>query len=243
MVHYDKQLDVTIISKLEDILKRLQNGEPVQYIIGKAFFYNSEFIVTPATLIPRPETEELVQWILDDARQHSASELSILDIGTGTGCIAISLKKELPKASVSALDVSPDALIVARENARLIDADVNFIEDNILASHAYKDENKLDIIVSNPPYVTPADKEQMHRNVTDFEPHTALFVPENDPLLFYKAIADFALEHLIESGLLYFEINESYGAETAAMLDAKGFKDIVLRKDLPGRDRMVRCRR
>lgn len=242
MVYGEKVIDEPILSKLTNSLERLKTGEPVQYIIGKAFFYNSEFIVTPAVLIPRPETEELVQWIMDDAKQASKTDPDILDIGTGSGCIAISLKKELSQASVSAIDISPEALAVARQNARLNDVQVDFIEDDILAP-ATQFLNKLNIIASNPPYVTPADKEQMHQNVTEFEPHSALFVPQNDPLLFYKAIADFALDNLLEDGLLYFEINESYGRETAEMLTERSFKDVVLKKDLPGRDRMIRCRR
>jgi release factor glutamine methyltransferase len=168
------------------------------------------------------------------------SKIKILDIGTGSGCIAISLKKNLPEAVISAIDISPRALETAKENAVLNAVDINFIEADILNIQKFEIENsKFEIIISNPPYVTPADKKQMHTNVTDFEPYSALFVPEDDPLLFYKAIADFAMDNLTPGGLLFFEINENLGKETVGLLSDKGFVDIELRKDMSGRDRMV----
>lgn len=228
---------------LYDIATQLQSGKPLQYILGKVEFYGLTFNVNPSVLIPRPETEELVEWVIQSVvsgqRSVVSSEISVLDIGTGSGCIAISLKKNIATAVVSAMDFSADALQTARGNAELNGAEVDFMEMDILS--AKPDAAKYDIIVSNPPYVTSVDKRQMHTNVTDFEPHTALFVPDEDPLLFYKAIADYAFQILKKPGMLFFEINESYGAETVAMLMEKGYNDIQLRKDISGRDRMVKA--
>jgi len=225
--------------KLNNILDELKTGKPVQYILGKTEFYGLPFNVNPSVLIPRPETEELVEWALEsvgspDSYRDKLVVGSILDIGTGSGCIAISLKKNLPGFKVSAIDISAEALETAASNAKLNDVDIEFINADILNPksdpHSYRDEiHKFEIIISNPPYVTLYDKTQMHTNVTDFEPHAALFVPENDPLLFYKAIADFAVTNLIEKGILFFEINESYGDETVELLAAKGFKNIELK--------------
>jgi release factor glutamine methyltransferase len=231
----DRHLTFAQQNKIDDILAQLQTGKPLQYALGYAEFYGLKFLVNPATLIPRPETEELVRWVINSV---TGDNLSILDIGTGTGCIAISLKKNLAGMQVSAMDVSVDALNTAKENAALNEVKVNFIEADILN---YQSNNHYSVIVSNPPYVTLEDKKLMHRNVTDFEPHTALFVPENDPLIFYRAIADFALSNLENGGLLFFEINESLGKETAQLLIDKGFKDVEIRKDLSDRDRMVKA--
>jgi len=230
------------VEKLNTILKRLQNGEPVQYIFGHTEFYGLPFNVNPSVLIPRPETEELVEWALSSV-VNSEWAGNILDIGTGSGCIAISLKKNLSNASVSAVDISPDALKTAKQNAGLNNVDVIFINDDILNIKSKIENSKFEIIISNPPYVTLHDKTQMHTNVTDFEPHTALFVPENDPLIFYKAIANFAAKNLTSDGLLFFEINESLGNETIELLKDKGFKNIELRKDMSGRNRMIRATR
>ncbi len=231
------------VERLNNILTKLQTGRPVQYILGKTEFYGLPFNVNPSVLIPRPETEELVEWALESVGSRQLAVGSLLDIGTGSGCIAISLKKNLPGFKVSAIDISEDALQTARSNAALNNVDIEFIEADILnpKSHISHLTSHISIIVSNPPYVTLHDKTQMHTNVTDFEPHTALFVPENDPLVFYKAIADFALKHLSKNGLLFFEINESYGEETVQLLHNKGFNNIELRKDMSGRDRMIRC--
>jgi len=234
----DRHLTFAQQNKIDDILAQLQTGKPLQYALGYAEFYGLKFLVNPATLIPRPETEELVQWVINSVTNNN---LNILDIGTGSGCIAISLKKNLAGVQVSAMDVSVDALNTAKENAALNEVKVNFIEADILNFKPEIDIPKSEIIVSNPPYVTLEDKKLMHRNVTDFEPHTALFVPENDPLIFYKAIADFALSNLENGGLLFFEINESLGKETAQLLIDKGFKDVEIKKDLSDRDRMVKA--
>ncbi|HEY9535501.1 MAG TPA: peptide chain release factor N(5)-glutamine methyltransferase [Mucilaginibacter sp.] len=238
----DRGLTLTQQEEINNIITQLKTGKPLQYALGYAEFYGLKFLVNPATLIPRPETEELVQWVLDSVKL-SPTGLNILDIGTGTGCIAISLKKNLPDAKVSAMDISADALNTAKENAVLNEVDVEFIETDILNFHQTHSPltTQYSLIVSNPPYVTLEDKKLMHSNVTDFEPHTALFVPENDPLIFYKAIADFALVSLGPGGLLFFEINESLGKETADLLIGKGFKDVEIRKDLSSRDRMVKA--
>lgn len=231
------------IDELTNILEELKRGKPVQYILGKTEFYGLPFNVNPSVLIPRPETEELVEWVIELVGPSKLAVGSILDIGTGSGCIAISLKKNLPQFSVSAIDISPEALQTAASNAKLNNVDIQFIKADILNLNSEIEIPKPEIIVSNPPYVTLHDKTKMHTNVIDFEPHTALFVPENDPLIFYKAIADFAITNLTESGVLFLEINESYGNETVELLAAKDFKNIELRKDMSGRDRMIKANR
>jgi len=249
------------VKRSEDILTRLKTGEPIQYVLGKTEFYGLPFKVNPSVLIPRPETEELVEWVISSvgsgewgvgSRQWAvdSGELaasagqqptgSILDIGTGSGCIAVSLKKHLPGVRVSAIDISTEALATAKKNAELNKVDINFIEADILTLNSPLTTH-YSLIISNPPYVTLLDKTKMHTNVTDFEPHTALFVPENDPLIFYKAIADFAARNLSPNGLLFFEINESYGNEVVKLLSKKGFKGIELKKDMGGKDRMIKA--
>ncbi len=239
----EKELTLTQQEEANNILVQLKTGKPLQYVLGYTEFYGLKFLVNPATLIPRPETEELVQWILAEAADAVAG-FNILDIGTGTGCIAISLKKNLPHAQVSAIDISAEALQTAKQNAALNKVEVNFIEADILNSTSQISnlESQISLIISNPPYVTLEDKKRMHTNVTDFEPHTALFVPENDPLIFYKAITDFAATNLSKDGLLFFEINESLSKETVELLESQGFKDVELRKDMSGRDRMIKSR-
>lgn len=234
----EKELTVLQQELSSSILMELKTGKPLQYILGYTEFYGLKFVVNPAVLIPRPETEELVEWILNSV--DAAKNLSILDIGTGSGCIPISLKKHLPKSNISAIDISPEALQTAKINAELNEVDIAFTEADILKD-IHPITHNLQLIVSNPPYVTPADKAQMHLNVVNFEPHTALFVPQDDPLLFYKAIADFALANLSSGGLLFLEINESYGQKTTELLSRKGFKNIDVKKDLSGRDRMVKA--
>jgi release factor glutamine methyltransferase len=238
--------------KLENLLKQLQTGKPVQYVLGTTEFYGLPFYVNPSVLIPRPETEELVEWVTSVCNEQLEADtgkqqvINILDIGTGSGCIAISLKKSLSVANVLAIDISGNALLTAKQNAELNTVDINFIKADILnpgvqlKSHISHLQSPIALIVSNPPYVTLHDKTKMHLNVTGFEPHSALFVPEDDPLVFYKAIADFAVKNLASNGLLFFEINESLGKETVDLLTDKGFIDIELRKDMSGRDRMVK---
>jgi release factor glutamine methyltransferase len=241
----ETEIAATDAARIESILTRLKTGEPVQYILGHTEFYGLSFKVNPSVLIPRPETEELVEWSIESWRLAVGGwqkPYHILDIGTGSGCIAISLKKNLKDAEVSAIDISPEALKTAEENAELNKVDVNFIQADILnpTEHSLLNTH-YSLIISNPPYVTLDDKKQMHTNVTDFEPPTALFVPEDDPLIFYKAIADFATTQLEKDGLLFFEINESYGEQTVELLSHKQFKNIELRKDISDKYRMIRA--
>ena len=220
---------------LDDAIERLQKHEPIQYILGYSDFCGLRFKVTPATLIPRPETSELVEWIASEA---TGSE-SILDIGTGSGCIAVSLAHKLPQSEITAWDISTDALAVAAENSKANGCVVTFEQVDILA---YEPTGELlDIIVSNPPYIKEVEKEQMEANVLDWEPHTALFVPDSDPLLFYRTIAEKGLTLLKPGGHLYFEINRAHGKETMDMLAALGYTNIELRKDFAENDRMIRA--
>ncbi|WP_418498760.1 peptide chain release factor N(5)-glutamine methyltransferase [Flagellimonas sp.] len=232
---------------LFEALTQLKRERPLQYILGTAHFMDLELHVNEAVLIPRPETEELVQWILEEVGSResevgSFSHLTILDIGTGSGCIAIALAKYLPDAKVYALDVSEKALEVARENARLNQVDITFLKNDILAPELEPEfELKLDIIVSNPPYVRELEKEGMKNNVKDHEPSLALFVSDGDPLVFYSAIAQFGRTRLKEGGSLYLEINQYLGEETKALLKAHNFSEIELRKDIFGNDRMLKA--
>ena len=222
---------------LENAIERLKKQEPIQYILGYSDFCGLRFKVTPATLIPRPETSELVELIASEATGHE----SILDIGTGSGCIAVSLANRLPQSKVTAWDISPEALAVATENSKANGCAIAFEEVDILA---YRPTGKLfDIIVSNPPYIKENEKSAMHNNVLDWEPHTALFVPDSDPLLFYRTIAEKGLQMLAPSGTLYFEINRAHGTETMKMLADYGYTDIELRKDFADNDRMIKATR
>ena len=222
---------------LETALKRLQKEEPLQYIIGKTEFYGFPFFVNKNVLIPRPETEELVEWIL----KHSdkTGEINILDIGTGSGCIAISLAKHFPKAKIYAIDISEKAIETAKHNAKLNKVDVTFFEADILKAQAIEDL-KFDIIVSNPPYVRDQEKSMMKANVLDHEPHLALFVRDHDALQFYKAITVFALRNLKESGALFFEINEHLGKDMVDLLVSSDFREIELKQDIFKKDRMIK---
>ncbi len=239
----DTEIPADKYQSLLNVLGELKTGKPLQYIIGETEFYGLNFKVNPSVLIPRPETEELVDWIISDLRQSKTpiKGLKIIDIGTGSGCIPISLKQNLPEAQLYALDVSHEALDVSKQNAVLNQTEVNFIQGDILnlLSKELKDK-KFGIIVSNPPYVTEAEKLQMLPNVLEHEPHLALFVPNDDSLIFYRAIADFALKHSDKNGYLYLEINENLGEETVQLLKQMGFKNIELRQDLNGKDRMIR---
>ena len=230
--------DIVLSSKkeqeLEDILQRLSRFEPLQYIEGRTLFLGREFWVAPGVLIPRPETEELVELMLKEIPANAR----ILDVGTGGGCIAISLAKELPDALVTAWDVSPEALSVARANARKLQSNVRFVECDVLACQV--DEVGLyDVIVSNPPYVTEAEKADMEPNVLQWEPSLALFVPDDDPLRFYRRIAVLGRDMLADGGRLYFEINRAYGREMVEMLRAMGYVGVRVEKDLSQNDRFV----
>ena len=219
--------------KLTDALERLAKHEPIQYILGYSDFCGLRFSVTPAVLIPRPETSELVEWVTSE----SVGNENILDIGTGSGCIAVSLAHKLPHAGVTAWDISPDALAVASNNSTANGCDVTFELRDIL-TYTPADE-KFDIIVSNPPYIKEVEKRTMEDNVLLWEPHLALFVPDNDPLLFYRTIAEKGLTMLTPGGKLFFEINREHGTETVAMLETMGYKNVTLRKDIAGNDRMI----
>lgn len=230
--------DIVLSSKkeqeLEDILQRLSRFEPLQYIEGRTLFLGREFWVAPGVLIPRPETEELVELMLKEI----PADARILDVGTGSGCIAISLAKELPDTLVTAWDVSPEALSVARANARKLQANVRFVECDVLACQV--DEVGLyDVIVSNPPYVTEAEKADMEPNVLQWEPSLALFVPDDDPLRFYRRIAVLGRDMLADGGRLYFEINRAYGREMVEMLRTMGYVGVRVEKDLSQNDRFV----
>ena len=232
----------TYAEKLTDILNELRSGKPVQHILGKAYFYGEQFEVNEHTLIPRPETEELVHLILQDHKKQS--QLKVIDIGTGTGCIPITLQKHLIESNVWAVDIAAQALEVAKRNAHQIQQEVQFILADILEwEFIFSEPQGFDIIVSNPPYITPKEMQEMHSNVLNYEPHTALFVEESAPLLFYDYITDFALYHLTEDGSLYFEINQYLSQETADLIRKKGFKKVDIFKDINGVDRIIRARK
>ena len=231
IIHSDKDITSEVSDRIKQIIADLKTNKPIQHIIGETEFYELKFKVNEHTLIPRPETEELVKWIL----QHEFT--SALDIGTGSGCIAIALRKN-KGAEISAIDVSEYALLVAKENAKINEVKINFLLQDILKTTSLP---KVDVIISNPPYVLDKEKELMLANVLDNEPHLALFVPNNNPLLFYKKIATLAFTSLSKNGLLFFEINERFSKETVAMLSAIGFVDIELKKDINEKDRMLKA--
>ena len=234
----DRDLSEIERSKINEIVIGLREQEPIQYLLGEAVFRGLPFWVTPAVLIPRPETAELVERIVRDFQ--AASSFSLLDIGTGSGCIAVSLAKALPQAEVEALDVSPEALAVAEENARRQEVAVRFSQADIL--QAIPSPERFDLIVSNPPYVMRKESSQMERNVLDYEPHLALFVPDDDPLRFYRAIADYAGVALRPNGQLYLEINPLCADEMVVMLQEKHYRDIELMCDFYGKTRFVCAR-
>ena len=221
------------------ILEQLQKEIPIQYLLGKTSFYGLEFEVNPAVLIPRPETEELVEWIIQSQKSEVRSQnVKILDIGTGSGCIAISLAKNIVNAEVFAIDVSKKALATAKKNGEINQVKVTFLEKNILETDDL--EQQFDIIVSNPPYVRELEKQEIKKNVLDNEPHLALFVADNDALIFYRKIAELAQKNLSPKGQLFFEINQYLGIEMLILLEKMDFQNIELRKDIYGNDRMIK---
>lgn len=230
-----------------NIIERLNNNEPIQYILGETEFYGRRFLVNDSVLIPRPETEELVKYIVDKQKSQfpvTNKQLQILDIGTGSGCIAISLAKELTNFKVTAYDISEKALETAKTNAELNKADVTFEKVDILNSeflilNSQAERRPFSIIVSNPPYVTKQEIDRMQKNVLDFEPHLALFVEDSEPLIFYEAIANFAFNNLTDNGLVAVEINEALGEETADIFRKKGFSEVEIIKDIHQKDRFV----
>lgn len=220
--------------ELESILSRLCNFEPIQYVQGTARFLGRTFRVTPGVLIPRPETEELVERMLEEVAPASR----ILDIGTGSGCIAVTLSKELPEAEVTAWDISGEALAIAGDNNRLLQTSVQFVQRDVLTYQPTEDEY-FDVIVSNPPYVTETEKKDMEPNVLNWEPSGALFVPDSDPLRFYRRIGELGRSMLTVGGRLYFEINRAFGEAVASMLRKQGYTNVRIRKDISGNDRYV----
>lgn len=238
-LHSDLVFSEEEIAVWNSILEPLKKEIPIQYLLGKTSFYGLDFEVNENVLIPRPETEELVEWIIkSNLKIEKLKSLKILDIGTGSGCIAISLAKNLPDARVYAIDVSEKALATAQKNAEINNVNVTFINQNILAAEDL--EQQFDVIVSNPPYVRNLEKEEIKKNVLDNEPHLALFVEDNDALVFYKKIAELAQKNLSPNGQLYFEINQYLGKEMIDLLEKMNFKNIELKKDIYGNDRMIR---
>ncbi|MBP6230943.1 MAG: peptide chain release factor N(5)-glutamine methyltransferase [Paludibacteraceae bacterium] len=236
-----KDIKITLTQETDSktIAKRLKKGEPIQYIVGEVEFYGLTFLVTPDVLIPRPETEELVDWILTEDTDTQSSK-NILDIGTGSGCISIAIAKNRPHHSVYALDISQKALAMATKNAVLNEVNIQFVEKSIFSLKIDDFTEQFDTIVSNPPYVCENEKNEMQANVLDFEPHLALFVPNDNPLKFYKAIAQLAQVQLKPNGLVYLEINQAFGAETETLFQQHGF-DTQLKNDLSGKPRMIKA--
>ena len=230
----------------DEAIVRLKNNEPIQHILGYSEFYGRKLKCDKRALVPRPETEELVEWIISDwsTVNSQQSTVNCIDIGTGTGCIALSLAKELPLAKVTALDISIDALSLAHENAEMLEVDnVDFAEGDILNmddEHCVARE-KYAVIVSNPPYVRECEKAEMEANVLEYDPHAALFVSNENPLIFYRSIGEFGLSHLEKDGALYFEINQYLGQETCDLLVTMGYKNVELREDINGNARMIKA--
>ena len=231
IIHANKEITTEITDRIKQIIADLKTKKPIQYILGETEFYGLQFKVNEHTLIPRPETEELVEWILKEEFS------SALDIGTGSGCIAITLAKNT-NAKITAIDISKEAIDVAKENTKNNKVEIDFMLQDILQAETL---SKVDLIVSNPPYILNSEKEKMEANVLDFEPDLSLFISDNDPLLFYKKIGVLAEKSLNCGGKLYFEINEKYGSEILEMLSKIGFVDIALKKDINDKDRMVKA--
>jgi len=237
-LNFQLELTEAQLTRFDHALNRLKKFEPLQYIVGTTEFYGFPFVLSPDVLIPRPETEELVEWIYTDFKDQ---EWKVLDIGTGSGAIAVSLARVLPKASVTALDVSAKALKIAAENATANAVKVRFIEQDILACETLA--GSYDVIVSNPPYVRDLEKAEIKPNVLNYEPHLALFVPDDNALLFYRKIAELALKALQPKGILYFEINQYLGEQTVSLLKNIGFSKVELRSDFAGNPRMIKAQR
>lgn len=234
-LHPDFRLSESELVKFHFAIKRLLKSEPIQYILGESLFYGLKFEVNPTVLIPRPETEELVGLIVRENLENQ----KILDIGTGSGCIAITLKSRFPGCMLTGLDLSKKALETARRNATKNSVTVKFIRGNILQTQQLPNLGMFNIIVSNPPYVTEADKKQMNDNVVAWEPHVALFAPGSDPLSFYRHILFFSKNHLAPAGMLFFEINENFGQELKILIEAHGFKQVTIHKDINKKERFI----
>lgn len=235
-----KKISTNECAEIERCVADLKKFRPIQYVTGETEFYGLPFNVYEGVLIPRPETEELVEVLINTLKEENRlnEKITILDVGTGSGCIAVSLKKNLPYAKVSALDVSSQALETARQNAKQNKVEIAFLHTDVLNDEI---PGKWDVIVSNPPYITPLEKENMAANVLNFEPHEALFVPQDNPLLFYEKIADKGLTQLNADGLLFFEINPLFGREVSLQLKEKGYKNVSLLTDISGNERMIKA--
>ncbi len=238
---YNEHIPESVKPLFTNALIDLSEGKPIQYILGKAWFDGSWFKVDKRVLIPRPETAELCELVATSVAGHDGAGISVLDIGTGSGCIAIDLKKRLPLAMVTGLDFSEEALEVARENAMDNLCEIKLVRSDILSEKEQANLGTFNLIVSNPPYVTEGEKDQMSRHVKDFEPSHALFVPDRDPLLFYHAIAAFGVLHLTRPGALFFEINERFGHEISNHLLGLGFANVEIYRDIHGKDRFIRA--
>jgi release factor glutamine methyltransferase len=236
----DERINQSELVLIYDIAKELATHKPIQYITKTAWFYGLKFHVNEHVLIPRPETEELVKLVLDEYKKEKQMNLHMLDIGTGSGCIPVCIEKEAPEALVHAVDISPEALQVAIRNAADNNTEVHFVKADILTAQNI-DKITFDYIISNPPYIAKSESTQMEKNVLDFEPHLALFVEDNDPLLFYKKITDFAKENMNAGGKLFFEINQRMAKEVTDVVAEKGFKNIIVQKDINGNDRILWC--
>ena len=239
-------------TELEKITARLEKAEPVQYVLGTADFCGRQFHVAPGVLIPRPETAELCEWIIEsEKRKKSSEKCSLLDIGTGSGCIAITLTLEMPEAKVSAWDISDEALRIAQENAKFLGADISFEHQDILDSSLFTFHSSLftlhssfyNIIVSNPPYIQPSERDGMDKNVLDYEPETALFTPEGNPIIFYQRIGDYAIRSLMPGGLLYFELNPQTAEAVGNYLESIGFQEAEIHKDQFGKQRFLKAKK
>lgn len=239
IINPEKELSESEILKFLYGIKDLKKHRPIQYVAGKTWFYGLELTVNEGCLIPRPETEELVDWVVKEEKKSK----SILDIGTGSGCIPLAIKSILNSAEVSAYDISEEALAIAELNGEQLGLEVNFILSDILNWENQLLDKSFDVIISNPPYIPNSDKPQMAENVIDFEPQLALFVENETPIIFYERIADYAKKYLNDEGSLYFEIHESFGKEVMDMLKAKSFKEILLKQDLQGKDRMIKAKK
>lgn len=225
-------------NKLEKYLEELLQSKPVQYVLNEAWFYKRKYYVNEDTLIPRPETEELVEWVIDDLKRKKKNKIRILDVGTGSGCIPVSLKLELPHAAVTAIDVSGKALLVAKKNAEELNADISFLQVDFLQNAEWHLLGEYDVIVSNPPYIPVSEKKMLSKNVIDFEPEMALFVNDNDPFIFYNKIAEFAQLHLTKDGNIYVEVHEEYAHQVNGIFCNIGFSTAI-KKDIYGKERMV----
>lgn len=237
------ELFETYLKKIEKYLEELLQNKPVQYVLNESWFYKRKFYVNKNVLIPRPETEELVEWIIKDILEINVRDnkpTNIIDIGTGSGCIPISLKKELSKTNIAAIDISEKALTVAKKNAKDLKAEIEFLQIDFLHKNEWNQLRKYDIIVSNPPYIPIKEKDSMKRNVTDFEPRIALFVENNDPYIFYKKMAEFTKTHLKENGKIYVEVHEDYANNVKAVFEKAGM-NTILKKDIYGKERMVKA--